>query len=67
MTGSSPMPVALTRRQALAVGQRRVLDRENGAGGAKVDGPAKGEEILHGARVDPSPTQPTIEEAKRRR
>lgn len=44
------MPVALTRRQALAVELRRVLERENGAGGAKVDGPAKGEEVLHGAR-----------------
>jgi hypothetical protein len=44
------MPVALTRRQALAVELRRVLERENGTGGTKVDGPAKGEEVLHGAR-----------------
>lgn len=36
------MPVALTRRQALAVELRRVLERENGAGRTKVDGPAKG-------------------------
>lgn len=46
----SEMPVALTRRQALAVELRRVLERENGAAGTKVDGPAKGEEVLHGAR-----------------
>ncbi len=44
------MPVALTCRQALAVELRRVLERENGAAGAKVDGPAKGEVVLHGAR-----------------
>jgi type IV secretion system T-DNA border endonuclease VirD2 len=44
------MPVALTRRQALAVELRQVLERENGAGEAKVDGPAKGKEVLHGAR-----------------
>ncbi|OYZ12937.1 MAG: hypothetical protein B7Y35_15730 [Sphingomonadales bacterium 28-64-96] len=45
------MPVALTRRQALAVELRQVLERENGAAGAKVDGPAKAEEVLHGARL----------------
>lgn len=45
------MPVALTRRQALAVELRRVLERENGAGGTKVGGPLKGEEVLHGARL----------------
>jgi hypothetical protein len=45
------MPVALTRRQALAVELRRALERENGAGGAKADGPAKAEEVLHGANV----------------
>lgn len=42
--------MALTRRQALAVELRRVLERENGATGTKVDGPAKGAEVLHGAR-----------------
>jgi hypothetical protein len=45
------MPVALTRRQALAVELRRVLEQENGAGGTKVDRPVKGEEVLHGVRV----------------
>jgi type IV secretion system T-DNA border endonuclease VirD2 len=50
------MPVALTRRQALAVEMRRVLERENGAGGAKVDGPATGEEVLHGARPERVPS-----------
>lgn len=44
------MPVALTRRQALAMELRRLLERDNRAGGAKVDGAAKGEEVLHGAR-----------------
>jgi hypothetical protein len=43
------MPVALTRRRALAVELRQALERQNGTGGAKVDGPAKGEEVLHGA------------------
>ncbi len=61
------MPVALTRRQALAVELRRVLERQHGAAGTKVDGPAKGEEVLHGARVDPSQTRPTAEEPKRHR
>ena len=45
------MPVTLTRHQALAVELLRVLERENGAAGAKVDGPAKGPDVLHGARV----------------
>lgn len=45
------MPVTLTRRQALAVELRRVLERENGAAGTKMDGSAKGEEVLHRARV----------------
>lgn len=54
------MPVALTRRQALAVELRRVLERENGAGGAKVDGPAKGKEVLHGARLS-EPEQPKLD------
>ena len=54
------MPVTLTRRQALAVELRRVLERENGAGGTKVNGPAKGEEVLHGARVS-EPEQPNLD------
>lgn len=53
------MPVALTRRQALAVELRQVLERENGAGGAKVDRPTKGEEVLHGARLS-EPEQPKL-------
>jgi type IV secretion system T-DNA border endonuclease VirD2 len=64
------MPVALTRRQALAVELRRVLEQENGATGTKVDGPAKGEEVLHGARLS-GPEQPKLylppNEPKRRR
>lgn len=52
------MPVALTRRQALAVELRRVLERENGAGGRQADGPAKGAEVLHRARLSPAEPQP---------
>ena len=44
------MPVALTRRQALALELRRVLERENRAGGTKVGASAKGKEVLHGTR-----------------
>lgn len=44
------MLVALTRRRALTVELRQDLERENGAAGAKADGPAKGKEVLHGAR-----------------
>jgi hypothetical protein len=55
------MPVALTRRQALAVELRRVLERETAAGGAKVDGPANGEEVLHGARPERAiASEPTL-------
>jgi len=64
------MPVALTRRQALAVELRRVLERENGAGWTKVDGPAKGGKVLHGARLS-EPEQTKLDlppnEPKRRR
>jgi type IV secretory pathway VirD2 relaxase len=54
------MPVTLTRRQALAVELRRVLERENGAAGTKMDGSAKGEEVLHGARLR-EPERPRLD------
>ena len=40
-----------TRRQVLAVELGSVLKRENGAGGARADGPSKGDEVLHGSRL----------------
>ena len=64
------MPVALPRRQALAVELRRVPERENGAGGAKGNGAPQGEEVLHGARLS-EPAHPKLDlppgEPKRRR